>query len=283
MMRIANGFVASMVIVGAAQGASLFLRVAGADGQAEVTANLGESVTLEIVVVLAEGEELGFATVFLDTDTANDAEIIEAIDFIAGLEAPANYDGGHGVFSSEENPFPFEPGSGVPLDQNEAGGTEYQLNMDTKGVVVQAGEAVVLEQVVLNSLAAGTVAISIQLDGGRAPSFFGPAPNFAPFQVATVDVPADLDGFLYLGVGDAREGGVGPLMLTIIDDGGAGNDNVADNVNDNTATMNENQNDNGRNEGPRATGGTNICGFGLVGPMLTCAGLLALSAGRRRR
>jgi len=272
MMRIANGFVASMVIVGAAQGASLFLRVAGADGQAEVTANLGESVTLEIVVVLAEGEELEFASLFLDTDTSDDAEIIEALDFIPGLDPPADYSAGHGV-SSGGNEFPFDAGSGVSLEQ-------YQLNMQTGGEPVPTGTAIVLEQVVLNLLEAGTVAISVEL-GGRDPSFF--TPTFEKYQIAPTDFEAGFDGFVYLGVGDSREGGAGALMLTIIDDGGAGNDNVADNVNDNTATMNENQNDNGRNEGPRATGGTNICGFGLVGPMLTCAGLLALSAGRRRR
>ena len=275
MRRIASGFVVSMMIVGAADGASLFLRVAGADGQAEVTANLGESVTLEIVVVLAEGEEIEFAGLFLDTDTSDDAEIIEALDFIPGLDPPADYSGGHGV-SSGGNEFPFDAGSGVSLEQ-------YQLNMQTGGEAIPTGTAVVLEQITLNSLSAGTVAISVEV-GSRPPSFFTPAP-ITPFQIATADVPADLPGFLYLGVGDSREGGVGALMLTIIDDGGVGNDNdnVADNVNDNGATANENLNDIGRNEGPRATGGTNICGFGLVGPMLTCAGLLALSAGRRRR
>ena len=272
MRRIASGFVVSMMIAGAAQGASLFLRVAGMDDQAEVTANLGEPVTLEIVVVLDEGEEIEFASLFLDTDTSDDAEIIEALDFIPGLDPPADYSGGHGV-SSGGNEFPFDAGSGVSLEQ-------YQLNMQTGGEPVPTGTAVVLEQVTLNSLAAGTVAISVEL-GGRDPSFF--TPTFEEFQIAPVETPAGLPGFVYLGVGDAREGAAGALVLQIIDDGGNGNDNIVDNVNDNEPTANENVNDNGRNEGPRATGGTNICGFGLVGPMLACAGLLALSAGRRRR
>jgi len=272
-----------MMIAGSAQGASLFLRVAGADNQPAVTANLGELVTLEIVLVLAEGEELGFAIVFLDTDTGNDTEVIEAIDFLRGLESPASYDAGHGTFSSEENPFPFEPGSGVPLDRIEPGADEYALILDIKDVVVPTGEAVVLERIVLNPLAAGIVAIGFEI-GSRNPSLSTPT-TFIKYQIATAETPADLDGFLYLGVGDFREGGVGPLMLTIVDDGGVGNDNdnSADNENGNGATANENLNDTGRNEGPRATGGTNICGFGLVGPMLTCTGLLALSAGRRRR
>lgn len=270
MRRIAIGLLVGLVTAGSAQGASLFLRVADSGGGAEVAATVGEPLTLEIVVTLGEGEALGFASLFLDTDTADDGEIVEALDFQPGLPEPASYTQGHNVSSGGE-PFPFEAGAGVSLEQ-------YQLNMQTGDQVVDTGTEVVLERVAVNPLAAGTVAISIEM-GGRAPSFF--SPDFTAYQVAPPETPADLDGFLYLGVGDAREGGAGALVLQIMEAGGNENDNVVDNVNDNEPP--ENENDNGRNEGPRADGGSSFCGFGMLGPMLGCAGMLGLLAGRKRR
>lgn len=262
------GVMALLSAQGAANAALLSLRLAdGPTGDAADVA-IGESVTVEIVLTLNEGEAVAFVNLFLD---ASGGGVLELYDLEHGLDTPpASYT----LTGVSPDDLPLPEGLGVP-----PGG--YGLILDTGGV--EGPGTFVLEGLLLRGVTAGGVALSFEF-GERPPGFF--AVDFAPIPVAPPETPPDLPGLVYVGAGDAREGGAGALVITVT--GGA-----PDNTNDNDAAGNDNApgNDNGntddndgRNTGPRASPKVNLCGVSMIGAMAAIGMVLALwqrSAGPR--
>lgn len=230
------------------EAADLFLRPGGGSGSSMSLAEDGRA-GIELVVILDEGEELGFANIFLDVDTDDP---LEALDFLPGLNIPpAVYTSHSEVIERRFGVFPYAPGDGISIE-------EYALIVDT-GRVTGPG-TFVLERIEVYGATAGVVRVTFETGGGRPPGLFDSENN--QYAIAPPELQPDLPGFVYLGVGDGRSGGAGPLTVTVQatpddDDPPPPPDNQNDNEGQ-APPDNENDNiDDGANENDNDDAGTN--------------------------
>ncbi len=204
-MKTANAVCAAIALIGSiassAQAADLFLRPAGAEGGSSITVGVDETAAIEIVVRLEADEELGFANIFLDVD---DDDPIEALDFVPGLAVPpARYTSHEQVLRNRFGPFPYSPGDGISLE-------DYALILDTGGV--EGPGTFVLERIEVFGSAVGAARVAFEF-GARPPDLFDS--DFNKYPVATQDFPPGLSNFVYVGIGDDRDGEAGPLAVTV--------------------------------------------------------------------
>jgi len=246
---IKSGLLVTILASGMAQAATLSLRNA-ADGSATISLAEGGTATVEIVLELGEGEDLTFATVFLNSLVISGSDgIVEVLDFTSVLEADFVYD------RSAMPDAPYAESNGIALDAPDGSGDpEYGLNMGQG--VVSGPATVVLDQIVIHALSGGEIALTFE-ETPRAPGLFGE--GFAQYAIAPTSLDPGLEGFLYLGTGDGREGGVGPFSIstdgdviepppsngndndsTPPNDNQNDNDNISDNGNDNDSGVNDN-------------------------------------------
>lgn len=236
---IKSGLLVTILASGVSQAATLSLRNA-ADGSATLSLAEGETATVEIVLELGEGEEMAFANVFLDGLVISESGgVVEVLDFMSSLEGEFTYDR-----SAMPEDHPYAEMDGILLD-------EYGLIMGVimGGEVVTGPATVVLDQIVIHALSGGEVELIFE-ESPRPPMLFDS--GFVQYAIAPTTLDPGMEGFLYLGTGDGREGGVGPFLITA--DGEVqpppanGNDNDStppvDNENDNIVII-DNGNDNG--------------------------------------
>jgi hypothetical protein len=227
-----------LVVGSVALGAELWLRPVSGDDPAELTLTRGTTAVIEIVLQLDEGEDVGFINLFLDiTD-----DVVEGLDFQPGLPVPPGRYAGHETFDDPDDPFPWEPGDGLSLE-------DYALILETGGI--EGPGTFVLERIVVHGRSAGEAELSFEF-GGRTPTaWHGDPSRTPPYQTASPQVPPDLPGFLYIGIGDNRTGGAGALHVTVAaspdeepNDNGGFPPPGGDNRNDNGAPPDDNDNDN---------------------------------------
>lgn len=234
---IKSGLWVTILTSGVSQAATLSLRNA-ADGSATLSMAEGETAMVEIVLELDEGEEMAFSNVFLDgLVISGSGSVVEVLDFMSSLEEEFTYDR-----DAMPDGNPYAEMEGILLD-------EYGLIMG--GGVVSGPATVVLDQIVIHALSGGEVELTFE-EGFRAPSIS--MPDFTAYAIAPTTLDPGMEGFLYLGTGDGRDGGAGPLVITtdgdVVDPPPDGNDNdsppPADNGNDNDdIIIIDNGNDNG--------------------------------------
>ncbi|MCH7719385.1 MAG: hypothetical protein IH988_00145 [Planctomycetes bacterium] len=234
---IKSGLLVTILASGVSQAATLSLRNA-ADGSATLSMAEGETAVVEIVLELDEGEEMAFSNVFLDgLVVSGSGGVVEVLDFMSGLEEEFTYDR-----DAMPDDNPYAELAGILFD-------EYGLIMG--GGVVSGPAAVVLDEILIHALSVGEVELTFE-ESPRGPALFDPA--FVQYVIAPTTFDPGMEGFLYLGAGDGREGGAGPFLITTDGDvvepppaNGNGNDSTppVDNENDNDDVIIDNGNDNG--------------------------------------
>ena len=291
MRDVLSGLVMISFLAGSADAARLSLRGAGVADPAAITLEVSQTVILELLLELQDGEEVGSANIFLDsvqTEPGDDpeAENVELIGVTRVGDGLSPWTGARAfggppmdVLESEDMPV----GEGVSLD-NVLDGTGgvihngYHLiaNM-ASGESLTGPGTFVLDRLTIHATTVGAMEVSFETLP-RPPSLF--VAGMAEYALAG---PGDAEGgagTLYLGVGDARDGGEGPVTVIVVE-GTEPNGNANDNDNTNG---NGNENDNsGTNTGPPA-GGRGFCAWGMMGTMLFGLGALTLAKlGLRRR
>lgn len=249
-----------------AQGAILSLRAVDSTAESAIAVAVSETAVVEMILELEEGEQVYAIFVVLDTVTLqpNDDPENEIVEFIGVSRVGDGTSDlrGRREFSSpldqlEEQDVP--PGSGLSLE-------DYYLIASMPADEPMSGPGTfVMDRIIIHALESGITELSIET-GLRNPTLTDP--SWRDFPVARIGAEPGVVGSLYLGLGDPREGGAGPVTITVQEAVGP-NDNADDNGN---AAGNENDND-GSNGGTSTR--PRFCAFGMMGTMLF--GLFALT------
>jgi hypothetical protein len=269
---------ASFVLLSAihAYGAVLSLRAVDSTAESVIDLAVSETAVVQMILELEEDEEVYVIFVVLDTvaiepDDDPENEIVEFVGVSRIGDGTSELRGGREFPSPlnqlEEQDAP--PGSGLSFE-------DYLLNVSVPADEPMSGPGTfVVDRIVIHALETGVTELSIET-GLRDPTLTDP--SWREFPVAGPDNEPGIVGFLYLGLGDSREGGEGPVTITVQEAAGP-NDNADDNDND---AGNEDDNDNDGANGD-TSGGPRLCAFGMTGT--TLFGLLALTVlkGLQRR
>jgi len=172
MRRGLYGLIVALVVVGVAQGATLELRAVGS-----ASVEVGEAASFEIVLTVEAGEDVAYASLFLDF-AADDGGSVVLFDFEPGADVPAGilFDR---TFLGEGATLPLAEGEEITLD-------EYALNLggENADIITGPGE-IVLEQVYVRGVTTGTVDIMFET-APRAPELTeGDSPDFTDVPVET--------------------------------------------------------------------------------------------------
>ena len=179
------------------------------------------------------------------------------------------------VLESEDLPI----GEGLSLDNvpDGVGGVVHNgyhmiANMASEETLAGPG-TFVLDRLTIHATTVGAMEVSFETLP-RRPSVYDA--NMVRYPLAETGDAEGAAGPLYLGVGDARDGGEGPVTIVVVEEtepNGNGNENTNGTENDNSGT----------NTGPPA-GGRGFCAWGMMGTMLFGLGALTLAKlGLRRR
>ena len=287
MRRVLCGLLMISCLAGNADAARLLLRGAGVADPAAITLEVSQTAIVELVLELEDGEEVGSANIFLDsvqTEPGDDpeAENVELIGVTRVGDGLSPWTGARSfivapmdVLESEDLPI----GEGLSLDNVPDGvggvvhnGYHMLANMASEETLAGPG-TFVLDRLTIHATTVGAMEVSFETLP-RRPSVFDA--NMVRYPLAEAGDAEGAAGTLYLGVGDARDGGEGPLTVIVVEEtepNGNGNGNTNGNENGNSGT----------NTGPPA-GGRGFCAWGMMGTMLFGLGALTLAKlGLRRR
>ena len=287
MRQVLSGVLMLSFLTGSAEAARLSLRGADVDDPAAITLEVSQTAIFELVLELEEGEEVGSANMFLDTvqtEPGNDVEA-ENVEFIGVTRVGEGVSPWTGTRAFAVPPLDVLESANLPIGE----GFSLDTVLDNTGGVVHngyylitnmaSGESLawagtfVLDRITIHATTVGTTGVSFETQPRRSALFDA---SMVEYKLAEAGDTESAPRTMYLGLGDGRDGGEGPLTITVVEEAepnGNENDNTNGNENDNSGT----------NTGPLASGG-GYCAWGMMGTMLFGLGALTLAKlGRRRR
>ncbi len=269
MRHVLCGLLMISFLAGSADAARLSLRGVNVDDPTAITLEVSQTAILELVLELQDGEEVGSANIFLDTvRTAPagdvDGEAFEVLSVLRAGDPDFIWTNKRSFIVSPMDGLEFEdlsPGEGISLDDS----GYFLVAALAEGDLLGGGTGTshVLDRIVIHGTSPGTTEVSFETLP-RQPSLFDA--SVVVYALAGAGDAEGAAGTLYLGVGDARDGGEGPLTVIVVE-------GTEPNGNGNSGT----------NTGPPA-GGKGFCAWGMMGTMLFGLGALTLAKlGLRRR
>jgi hypothetical protein len=279
MRQVLSGVLILSFLTGSAEAARLSLRGANVDDPAAITLEVSQTAILELVLELEEGEEVGSANMFLDTvqtEPGNNAEA-EKVEFLGVTRVGEGASPWSGTRAFAVPPLDMLESENLPLGE----GFSLDTVLDNSGGVVHngyylianmaSGESLagagtfVLDRITIHATTVGKTEVSFEIQPRRSALFDA---SMVEYKLAEAGDTEWAPRTMYLGPGDGRDGGEGPLTITVVEEAEPnGNDNTNGNENDNSGT----------NTGPRASGG-GFCAWGMMGTLLF--GLGALTAAK---